>query len=1084
MSLHVSRFFWLSFIVALILSANGVGAAPLAVAPFDNPTFNSVDAQRAWQPQAGSAPVYAADAGEWGNEHVMVVPCNAAGQAEARCFHDQSLSAATDFSVYKEFSLEIFVPDPIAVSRVSLYFESVSPWQAYYVQTISTKQGWQTLTFRVPYMAAMGSAPSWERIHKIRLSPWRGSSSVPTNLAIRAFRAIPRSAVALIKDFPSGTFYEQTSKLLTNSYIAHDIVTVADVEQGLLRAAKLAILPQNASLPPAALSALENHVAAGGRIVAHHSIDARVQALLGVAVGAYTPGQAGQFSSFQFFDPIIPNLPPRVLQNSWAIMQAAPGAALRNPRVIANWNDYNGVAGPPAWIASDTGLYMSHVLLDDDANTKSKMLLSLLSHYFPQLLGAESSSAAIADIARVGKYTAYDEAVAGIRAGAASLPSARMAQVEAALADADALRNNALKAQSQERYADAVELAKRARSSMRDAYVVGQAAGPATEFRAVWSHDGAGPYRGDWALSIDALAGHGFNAVFPNVAGAGFADYASAYLPRSSTYTAFGDQLSAAITAARTAGVKTHAWILTWALHGAPESWIDSMRTQNRLMLSVVNNGGVLSLQPVTAPNWLSPCDQQNRDLIKAAILEMANNYELDGIHLDYIRTNGTNTPYELSCKARFEAETGKVANNWPADVWSGSLKAAYDEWKPTVISSFVKAVHDELIAVNANKLRRGQPHVTLSAAVFSDPHGARNANSQDWVDWIAKGAIDVLHPMNYFSDLADFNSALANQSQVINNRIPFYPGIGVAGSLSTDAMIARSVATRGDNPGGVRTGGFIHFNFTPDFATTYLPAYSSGITANKSTLATDLALTLTTSPQPALLGTPFTYTLTVTNRGPDATTGVMVYDWLPAGITIRSFTPSQGSCTAGVPLQCTLGSLQTGAQASVSISVVATASGSYRNNASVRSQGTDADSTNNAAAVDTTVTAPDLLSTGVTAARSEKTKILVSDTVKNQGNANAGKFVIRYYLSTDTNYNPQIDLALAALSNGGGTCTRTISALNAGTSASKGTICYRPTTAASRVNYYVLSVNDADNLVIESNESNNVGISATSIRW
>ena len=840
------QFFWEAFRlvsvfigVAILSLSDAFAAAPLMITPFDNPAFSTADAQLAWQPQAGSMTVSAADSGAWGNEHVMIVPCNMPGQKETRCFHDLAFSTPMDFSIYKEFSLEIFVPDATAVSRVGLYFESLSPWQAYFVQTISTKQGWQKLTFSARSFQPEG-LPNWNRIYKIRLSPWQGPSTAATNLAIRALRAVPRSSVALVTDFPSGDFYKLTSKLLADEYISHDIISSTDIEQGYLKTTKMTILPQDAGLSDAALTTLENYVATGGKIMANHYIDPRVQELLGVKVGTYTRGQPGQFALFQFLDPNFPNLPPLVQQSSSGIMQATLGNPLRNPRVIANWNDYYGVAGPPAWIASDTGLYMSHVLLSDDASTKSKMLLSLLSHYVPQLLGPESASAAIADIGRVGKYAAYNEAVTGIRAGEAQLPSARVTQVETLLTNAEALRNAALQAQNQARYADAVAQAKQARPNLREAYILAQAAGPVSEFRAVWSHAGVGPYPGDWARSIDLLADNGFNAVFPNVASAGFADYPSSFLPPSSSLNTFGDQLDAVVRAARSSGVKTHAWILTWALLGAPTSWINDMRTQDRLMQSVVANpAGVPLLQPVDEPsNWLSPCDQKNRDLIKGAVLEMATKYEINGIHLDYIRTNGTNTPYELSCKARFETETGNVVSNWPADVWSGPFKAAYDAWKPSVITSFVKDIHDALILVNETKLRRGQPHVTLSAAVFSDPIEARNAVAQDWPDWIAKGVIDVVHPMNYFSNLADFNNAIINQARVIGNRIPFYPGIGVAGSLSTDEMIARSVATRGDNPLRIRTDGFIHYNFNPDFATTYLPAYGRGITSNKTVVS------------------------------------------------------------------------------------------------------------------------------------------------------------------------------------------------------------------------------------------------------
>lgn len=960
------------------LSAIAEAAQPVAIVPFDNPAFSTAEAQAAWIPEDRFTTAISADT--WANERVMVVSCNMDGSPD-RCNSDHAYASPTDLSIFREFSLEIFVPNPEVVRTVSVYLESAPQWQKHFSKSMPTKRGWQTLTFRAQDFAPGGpgaQAPNWKQISKIRLTLWEGVSTAAgrSDIAIRSFQAVPRNAVALVKDFPSGTFFHSTtSTLLAGAYIAHDIISVADIEKGYLNGAKMVILPYNSGLSNAALTAIENFVAAGGRIMANHNIDARVQALLGVNVVAYTTGATGQFASFQFSDSVIPNLPPVVLHKSGGVIQCAVGDPTRSPhpRVIANWNDYNGTAGLPAWIASDTGLYMSNVLLgnNEDTTTKSKMLLSLLSYYPPEIIGRESADAAIADIARVGKYTDFEQSVYGIRSNELRLLASAVSQIETAIANTESLRNTALQAQSEGRYFDAVVFAKQARPYLRDAYNLSQAAGPSNEFRAIWSHAGSGPYPGDWARSIDLLSSNGFNTVVANVAGAGFADYASDYLPRSSDFSVRGDQLAALVTAGHSAGIKTHAWILTWGMHGAPVAWISDMQDQDqdRLMQKVVTSGaGVLELKPVTGPNvtdpyWLSPCDQRNRDLIKASILEMASNYEIDGIHLDYIRTNGTDSAFEFSCKARFEKDTGRnepenQIKDWPAAVFSGSLRAEYAAWKPSVITSFVKEVHDALIPVNEAKLRRGQPHVVLSAAVNSDPIAGRNTNAQDWPTWISEGAIDVLHPLNYMTNLADFNYALADQASVIANRVPFYPGIGISGALNTDEMIARSISTRGDNPGGVVTGGFIHFQFNTDLISKYLPAYASGMTSNKTAQAADLNLTASSTTGFMQPGIPFTYMLTVSNHGPDTATGVVVNDWLPTGVTLNAVTTSQGSCTAGEIIQCQIGAVSANAFATITFTVTATDVGDYTNEASVISDGTDPYTLDNAAMTKVTVAA------------------------------------------------------------------------------------------------------------------------------
>lgn len=54
---------------------------------------------------------------------------------------------------------------------------------------------------------------------------------------------------------------------------------------------------------------------------------------------------------------------------------------------------------------------------------------------------------------------------------------------------------------------------------------------------------------------------------------------------------------------------------------------------------------------------WLSPRNDANRKSKIDALVDMATRYEIDGIHLDHNRANGSFTMFELDCKARFQTE-------------------------------------------------------------------------------------------------------------------------------------------------------------------------------------------------------------------------------------------------------------------------------------------------------------------------------------------------------------------------------------------------------------------------------------------
>jgi trimeric autotransporter adhesin len=116
-----------------------------------------------------------------------------------------------------------------------------------------------------------------------------------------------------------------------------------------------------------------------------------------------------------------------------------------------------------------------------------------------------------------------------------------------------------------------------------------------------------------------------------------------------------------------------------------------------------------------------------------------------------------------------------------------------------------------------------------------------------------------------------------------------------------------------------------------------------------------DLAITMN-APANAQVGANLTYTLTVTNNGPDAATGIVVSDTLPAGLTADLATDFSSSCTGTDILACTIGNLGVGQTATVVINVVPTATGTLQNTATVSGNQVDPNSANNMTTGSTTV--------------------------------------------------------------------------------------------------------------------------------
>jgi uncharacterized repeat protein (TIGR01451 family) len=121
-----------------------------------------------------------------------------------------------------------------------------------------------------------------------------------------------------------------------------------------------------------------------------------------------------------------------------------------------------------------------------------------------------------------------------------------------------------------------------------------------------------------------------------------------------------------------------------------------------------------------------------------------------------------------------------------------------------------------------------------------------------------------------------------------------------------------------------------------------------------------DLSVTKADSPDPVAGGANLTYTITVRNNGPSPTTGVILTDTLPSGLTYVSATASQGSCSqASGTVTCNLGSMSNGATATVTIVVTPAAAGIITNTVSVSSSVPDPNTANNSATATTTINTP-----------------------------------------------------------------------------------------------------------------------------
>ena len=118
-------------------------------------------------------------------------------------------------------------------------------------------------------------------------------------------------------------------------------------------------------------------------------------------------------------------------------------------------------------------------------------------------------------------------------------------------------------------------------------------------------------------------------------------------------------------------------------------------------------------------PQWLDPSNPKNRQALLDTLLPLAKT-GIAGIHFDYLRT----------------------PDDHPA-------------------SPETAAAITDLLKTLATALRRANPDLILSAAVYPTPQTAA-ARNQDWPRWLSENLLDHVSPMIYANDLPTFQTALA----------------------------------------------------------------------------------------------------------------------------------------------------------------------------------------------------------------------------------------------------------------------------------------------------------------------------------
>lgn len=260
---------------------------------------------------------------------------------------------------------------------------------------------------------------------------------------------------------------------------------------------------------------------------------------------------------------------------------------------------------------------------------------------------------------------------------------------------------------------------------------------------------------------LDRLQAVGINTVLFQSRIRGTTAYVSALEPWDGAFTGtIGkapsyDPLAFAIEETHKRGMELHAWVVAF-----PIGKVNAVKQLGKRALP--------SLHPELCvkggDQWMmDPGVPETADYLAKVCKEIAENYNVDGIHLDYIRYP----------EAGISFNDDKTYKKYG----SGQNKKA---WRTENVNRCVRAIHDAVKSVRPWLKLSCSPVGKYSDLARQSSYGwnARDAVSQDAQLWLREGWMDMLFPMMYYDGKHYYPFLLDWQDNKGNGMV--CPGLGI----------------------------------------------------------------------------------------------------------------------------------------------------------------------------------------------------------------------------------------------------------------------------------------------------------------
>lgn len=277
----------------------------------------------------------------------------------------------------------------------------------------------------------------------------------------------------------------------------------------------------------------------------------------------------------------------------------------------------------------------------------------------------------------------------------------------------------------------------------------------AAEIRAVWLDRGTIVEAGNeknLAKVFDRFAQAGINVVFMETVNASYPIYPSNVAPAQNPALNGWDALASGIKLAHDRQMELHAWAWIFAaanqrhneVMGQPRYYLGPVLSQNPTWGAGDRRGNPFQYRSHKA--FFDPANPDVQQYLLDLLTEIATDYDVDGIQFDYIRYPfhevTRNEVYGFGDASREQFR--RLGYPDPTTLWIGDRH--WQTWQ-----EFRIAQVDNFVAKASQTLKRTNPELTLSAAVFAMPRTQRLEQiQQNWEAWVEAGHLDLLVPMTY----------------------------------------------------------------------------------------------------------------------------------------------------------------------------------------------------------------------------------------------------------------------------------------------------------------------------------------------